>query len=571
MLRRRQQEQESLLYQAICHGSYLWSNRDVENALLWFQPPTADEQLHDEGGCEFLRRLLHAPGGSICRPRPNKLQGTKKRKKSSLIGGAKSHDHENRSNKNRLKKDDEPHKSDGASVEAAQAPPLRSVVLGYYQLFLASSNDNAGTSQSLQTKNDEKREEEEGKAVESGFNNCHFSDTDIQQAELASSRLLADLNSIITARKETNDIYQAFTNVVSRENVTFDSKVATTSARSRERMNMSRTIDEYMTRPTTCTRGVYASSIFDRLLSHCQRREDEHYTAPKRLESDENGDNSELHRFLNNLFRLASTNVKVQEVLLLVLLEPVRRLGCSRNQQCRSLIPPCSKPKQMTKELNSQNQRSLPGSTEFPPIPACTSLWSKFSTETIANACTSCSFLPMILQTILSTSPRSTTLAFRGDSSLGDGTSSLLVAPEESARDATDCSDAIVWWTLPSPLLCIISHLYLPIACKYIQYWIGMSLISHEKLYSSTGVLPKGTNCRNENLDNIDDSFVHALRRIKQFRSTSDRLSFLCTQSLKSMETQSSSLRQSSISDEDENSAFKLSFAWKAIHRALEK
>ena len=257
---------------------------------------------------------------------------------------------------------------------------------------------------------------------------------------------------------------------------------------------------------------------------------------------------------------------------MLVLLEPVRRLGCSRKSLCGSVVPPCPKPKQMTKEFDSQNPRSLMG-TEFPPIPACTSLWSNFSAEIIANACTSCPFLPMIVQTILSTCPKSMTHAFLGESSLGNGITSLLVAPEESTRDVTDCSDAIVWWTLPSPLLCTISQLFFPIACKYIQYWIVMSLISHEKLYedSSTGVRPKGTNCRNENFDKMDESFVHALRRIKQFRSTSDRLSFLCTQSLQSMEKESSSLRQSSFSDEDENSAFMLSLAWKAIHRALEK
>lgn len=577
MMLRQHKEQEGLLYGAICYGSYLWSNRDVENALLWFQQPpltssdvataVADEPSDEKRGCEFLRRLLHAPGASICMPRPNKVQSIKRHKKSTSSGGAKSHDHDGRSCKIRggkptsaSKKEDE-FDREGTKLNEAQAPPLRSVLLGYYQLFLAPSNDNDGIHP-----NDDKKEKGE-REVDIGIHKCQFTDADIQNAELASSRLLADLSSIITARKQTNDIYQAFMNVASQENV-FDSvSNATATGRSQERIRMSCAIDEYMTRPTTCTQRVYASSIFDWLLNHCRRRGNENTT---RLES-ENDDNPELHRFLTNLFRLASTNTKIQEVVMLVLIEPVRRLGCAREQPCScSSVQTCPVEIQISKDADSTRHQLLPG-TEFPPIPLCTSLWNSVSSETIEEACTRYP-LPLILQSILSTARRSAAHPSLGDTSLGN--TSLLAAPEEFAHDdAMDLSQAILWWTLPSPLLCTISQLYFPVACKYIQYWIWTALMKHEELYehSYTGGQEKGTNAKNENFDDLEEPFFHALRRIQQFRSTSDRLNSLCTQALQSMKKESSSLTMSLFSDDDENSAFRASLAWKAIHLALEK
>jgi hypothetical protein len=41
----------------------------------------------------------------------------------------------------------------------------------------------------------------------------------------------------------------------------------------------------------------------------------------------------------------------------------------------------------------------------------------------------------------------------------------------------------VVWWTLPSPLLCPVLHACLLIVSKYIQYWIKMAAIGHAKLY----------------------------------------------------------------------------------------
>lgn len=258
---------------------------------------------------------------------------------------------------------------------------------------------------------------------------------------------------------------------------------------------------------------------------------------------------------------------------MLVLIEPVRRLGCSREHQCSSCssVPTCPVEIQISKDADTTKHQLLP-ETEFPPIPLCTSLWNSVSSDTIEEACTRYP-LPLILQSILSTAPRSATHPSLGDTSLGN--TSLLAAPEQFALDdVMDLSQqAILWWTLPSQLLCTISQLYFPIACKYIQYWIWMALMKHEELYevSYTGGREKGTHSGNEFFDDLEEPFFNALRRIKQFRSTSDRLNCLCTQSLQSMEKESSSLTMSLFSDDDENSAFRSSMAWKAIHRALEK
>lgn len=558
---RRQQEQQRLLDQALRHGSYLWTDRDVENALLWFQPlassgsdAAADEQhlqQQVDEGCEFLRRLLRAPGGSICLPRPKAPNSTRKRKKSSL-SGAKSHEHEHDGRSSNEGGHPPSKTKDGTTrlnEDEDQSSPLQSVLLGYYQQFLASPN-NTDPSRTLKINSNNEEEDHE---LGSGLNDCHFTATDIHHAEMASSRLLTDLNSIITARKQANDIYTAYINVVTRENA-MDTD-ATTTERPGD-STMSSAIDEYMTRPTTCTRRVYASSIYDRLLNLCRKNNGaENYNATRLFES-ESGDNPEIQRLVTKLFRLASTNVNIQEVILLVLLEPVRRLECIQKQQCNS--------------------------TSAPPIPLSTSLWRHVSAETIEKACTSYP-LPLIIQSILTTGPRSAAHNFLGDTSLVSTTSSLLASEASTTREeGMNSSQSILWWTLPSPLICTISQLYFPIACMYIQYWIERAVIGHEKLYEASptgdgqvvnsGEMDPIVIRRNRNLNNnVEEPFFHAIRRIEQFSSTSDRLNYLRDRSLQSMEKESSSLTMSISSYEDENSAFRRLLAWKAVHRALKK
>jgi hypothetical protein len=474
------------------------------------------------------------------------------------LSGAKSHENDGRSSNEGgehppSKTKDVSENSDGTTrLNEDQSSPLQSVLLGYYQQFLASPN-NTDPSRTLKINSNNEEEDHE---LSGGLNDCHFTATDIHHTEMASSRLLTDLNSIMSARNQTNDLFQAYMNAVTGENAI---GTDTTTTERPGDSTMSSAIDEYMTRPTTCTRRVYASSIYDRLLNLCRKNNGvENDNDTMSFESESNGDNNpEMHRLISKLFRLASTNINIQEVILLVLLEPVRILECIQKQICNSALPCSIKPMQMASQDDVGSL--LPGK-EFPPNPLSTSLWRHVSAESIEKACTSYP-LPLIIQSILTTGPRSAAHTSLGDTSLASTTSSLLAS-------------SIMWWTLPSPLLCTISQLYFPIACMYIQYWIGMAVIGHEKLYeASPGMLDPIEILRNGKFTNngIEEPFFHAIRRIEQFSSTSDRLKYLYDRTLQSIEKESSSLTMIISSDEDDNSAFRRSLAWKAIHRALKK
>ena len=290
-----------------------------------------------------------------------------------------------------------------------------------------------------------------------------------------------------------------------------------------------------------------------------------------------------------------------------MLLEPARRLQCSTSSQTQpcnatsSLAAPRPSPIQlpMSNNVDTTQQQSsqLPG-TEVPlTIPLCTSLWRNVSAETIEMACTSCYPLSLIIQLILSTAPRSSSRSSAAHAILGDTSSAYdsttSTSLRASARDniATSEEDArIVWWTHPSPLLCTISQVYFPIACKYIQYWIERAVTSHATIYeeSSANNYVEGgqVNSDEQELDCMDmyrnigtihnmDPFYYAIQRIQQFSSTSDRLNSLCSQSLQAMEKESSSSKTMTLyseeEEEDENSVFMRSLAWKAIHLIMAK
>lgn len=561
----RQEKQEELLELAISHGPYKWSTRDVENALLWFHPlsPVGSKVTNElDKGCEFLRRLLTCPGGSVSRhrlPSATKPRSARKRKRSS-VSGAESHDRYGSSDEygthlSRTKGGPGDRESGvkESRLNEAQSPPLQSVLMGYYHLFLASSSANSCRSSTVKNKDTEMGDEEV-------FNNYHFTAADIKQAETASSKLLADLNSIISARRHTNNIYQSFLNVATRENNSDGQGLEARTGNPRGHLSFLTRIDGYMTHPTTCSRRVYASSLFNRLLNPCNPMWNES-DYPATLDSA--GANPATQRLLlKKLIRLATANVKIQEVVLLLLLEPVRRLQCSLEQQL-----------QTSHDVNSQKSPSLPDE-DFPPLPLSTSIWSNVSSESIEKACTIYP-IRVLVQSILNSCPRSALHAVTSDTSHANITSSIL-APDDFTGHLIDSFQIILWWTLPSPLLCTISQIYFQIACKYIQYWIERAVIGHEKLYegSPTGCDFHNGKVRdigivsNRNNYSIEEPFFHAVHRIEQFSSTSARLNFLCKQSLQSMEKETISVS----SNEDANSAaFKRSLAWKAIHRELGK
>ena len=84
-------------------------------------------------------------------------------------------------------------------------------------------------------------------------------------------------------------------------------------------------------------------------------------------------------------------------------------------------------------------------------------------------------------------------------------------------------------------------------------------MAGHEKLYQSSPA-----SCTNKS------EFEQAIQRIKEFCSASDRLHFLGSHALQSIEKESQKETEMTlISEEEENTAFMKSLAWEAIHRLL--
>ncbi|KAL9182138.1 hypothetical protein ACHAXT_012790 [Thalassiosira profunda] len=481
-------------------GPYLWSEEDVSNALLWFRHSSpssvaggddanrAAEGGDNEEGCEFLRRLLHARGTTM--PRPSKQK--RRKKESTTEKGAAAGGETTRRKRSK--------KGEQKVVAAQESSPLQAVMMGYYQLMLPPEPSNTS---------DGDGDNHEG---------VQFTTADIQKAEMASSQLLDDLSSIVSARRHTNDVYQAYTNVSNREggDEGFGS------------------IDEYMTRPSTCTLRVYASNIFDRLLDLCPGASENTATDATMDGTHDNGSNPALERYLQKLFGMAPTNVKIREVILLLLLEPVRRLQLQRQQS--------KQPQPLSEQLipEPRERRQQSPSTHLSPM-LLSSCWVDIPPETVEREC-SRPPLPALIASVLNTSRRSDKPSVVGNGS----------------------TPTIDWWTLPSPLLCAASQLHLGLALEYIRYWIDKALAGHGKLYDVAPCLVAASGTEEE------DSFQHAMQRIQQFLLTSERLNLLGYHVLRSMEKESQeSFDVCSLDDDEEDAAFRRSLAWKAIYRAV--
>ena len=576
----RQRQQKHLLSQATSHGPYLWrgdDRRDVENALLWFSHPEGQG-----GGCEFLRRLLHARGINVPRPllHSRAKKKSNKKRKSSSSGNNNNNDDDGKSNTSRSHKHKkQPKKKDdvGGScrleddIQQSSSSLLQSVLMGYYQLFATPTNDsNSHESTSSQSKKN------------------NFTTFDIQNASKATDKLLHDLNTIISARQHNNDIYNAYRNMCWRGNngkekssddddaqpkfnvamvlsASGDNKVQGT-------IRMSQTIDEYMVHPSTCTKRVYASKLFDRLANLCDNNTPmgEQSSAHDMIGNTTNSSDTKkgggiknvaLHKYLEKLFGLASNNIKIQEVIMLLVLEPFRRLQ-QQSAQEENL---------QEDDTDSKQQQQPVSGMDFSPLLTSASFWA--DTETIEKVYAQ-PLVPSLIQFILQSSPsRSPKLAI-GDV-VNDNIDLYSTTVVETGRggDKHSSSSAISWWALPSPLLCTISQLHFEIACKYIRYWIEMAVLGHDELYNTSPTnLPQSNDTPSGGSTKIkeESSFQHAMLRIKQFFSTSDRLNGLGRHTLYIMEKESKDeIEMSLLSEEEENAAYRRSLAWKAIHNRV--
>jgi hypothetical protein len=599
------QQQLHLQSQAISHGPYLWSDKDVENALLWFPSSSTpyvvtsadaakgggrcsdDDDDNDvstakanktigctvatqsnQQGCKFLRRLLHARG--IWMPRPphkggRKSNKSKKRKASDIDADDNGGTRRREAN------------SVTGGRTASVGNLLSAVLMGYYQLMLPSitqstataSNTSGRQSQSTKRTLSSQQSDENDRTLDKGDNESERKlNSDRLHAERASTQLQNDLNSIILSRMHTNELYRASLHSII-QSTDLDNSLEQSGEqhyRLKDRQHqrdcttagimemMSCVIDKYMVHPTTCLRRVYASSLFDRLLSLCGDGASVENANNK--DTDGNSNNSQaVHRFLQKLFGLAVTNTKIQEVVLLLLLEPARRSYIRQLENSSSCE---GKELPQSHDLNESTLHQKDDSTkqtqssklELFPMLTSTSFWSRISQDELEKECVN---LPMqsVAQFIVQTSI---------DSASSNDKKQSTVMDQADATPAT-----ISWWTLPSPLLCTISQLYFPLACGYIRYWIHAAVSGHEKLFRTA---------------DTNDTSKDAVTRIQQFCQTSERLHLLTSHIMNLMEKESQrtsfdDLLDNDVGDENdlfaegENEAFQKTLAWRAIGRAV--
>ena len=536
-----------LTEEATSHGPYLWSGTDIENALLWFpSPPThnaitttsSQQQQQDnetaafttsvaeEGGgdndrCEFLRSLLHSRG--IWNPRPQK------RSKSSSSNNYRNKvdNKDNTKTKRKRKRKDSSSNNvinnNTGGIEASKSstnnessPPLQSVLMGYYQLTMEEDggNDNGITAATSTLE--------------------------------ASTKLYSDLSSIISSRLHTHEIYRASLHYVAAENT--DAAEATTTLSSQPHQTqkgdigqksnsrrMAIKIDQYMVHPTTCARRVYAASIYDRLLNLATTTDNESNRAGGSNSNEQEVINSKVvQKYVQKLFGLATSdnNYKIQEVILLLVLEPQRRLQV-RQMIRKSEEEEKKRLKDDSSDVPQQQQQEQVLIELFPLIT------SQMVEDGDANNESSSPLITLLVKSILHTNL--------------DG-----------------------WWSQPSPLLCTISQLHFPIACKYLHYWINRAIDAHERLYQDTTTIAmvsplKTATTTNQETVEETMSFQHAIERIQHFHQTSHRLRSLVSHVIHSLEEEMMSPPSSASIDEDEESeVFCRALALKAIKRALE-
>ena len=493
-----ERQRSQLLNDASSHGQYLWSNRDVENSLLWFQSSSSssssaqeitavekeegsnDKQIMEEG-YEFLRRLLHSPG--ILFERQSFKRNKRKQVGSSLEILNNDHVVTKRSDENK-----------------STRSPLQSILKGYYRLMpscLVSDNSSNDT-RSLPSEC-----MENDTVTTTTTTTMTFKERIQNAASVASSRLLTDIWSIIHARSHNVDIYQAYSNNVDRDRERQSREKRGVNGRGGKRMI---SFDEYMTLPPTCARVAYASCLYDKMIALCHRENCDDSTIIGVNHDDDDDDDhlpSQLYIFLHKLLGLAATNAKIREVIMLILLEPKRR-----------------------SQVNHRDDSN----------------GSCMSTKNVEIACT-CPPLSTLVR--------------------------MILRSNITEEDTIISMKMEVWWSLSSPLMCAISLGYLSIATEYIRHWIKTAVLGHVELYSNVAARV----CSNDGNKDVDDLFVHAICRIIQFRSTSERLDILSRRALQSIEEDGLlglSLGSCEREDEGEDTAFVISLAWKAIHRELQ-
>ena len=514
---RQQRRQKTLVREAAAHGPYLWSGTDIENALLWFPPPplpapfgpSEEEEAEGGEGCEFLRLLLHARG--IWNPRWMNQQLTLPRRKKRR----------KEVNTDDCEVKDRPQKPLNNKIESPSA--LQFVLMGYYQLF-----------QRTEPQYDIDDEEIYSSKTSNDSNKNKMTMSTLT----ASTRLYSDLITIISSRQYTQELYRAAYSSLCNDNKVVAKKNC--SSTQLHKM-MARQIDEYMVHPTTCSRRVYAASIYDRLWNGGVEEEEE--------DTNIHIISKAVHK---KLFGLAENNPKIREVILLLLLEPIRRLQLRQQQlQQQQKQVQCFQSPQ--NDLDEDHQNDL----------SSTQQQQQEQQQQLVE------FFPLLTSQIVIMDSLNVPGVGENDNDENNYSSSslitLLVKSILDTKNSIDEDDEWKWWSQPSPLLCIVSQFHFPIAVRYIHYWVEKAIVTHENLYRES--ITKSTATVLE-----ETTFHHAIERIQHFHQTSYRLRKLLSHILHNVEDEIMTSSRGGLIDEDEESEiFRRILAWKAIKRILDE
>ncbi|KAL3776844.1 hypothetical protein ACHAWO_004249 [Cyclotella atomus] len=511
-----QEHRQKLLNRAASHGPYLWRSADVQNALLWFSAPRADsgnaavdgsEDAVDNvefGGCEFLRHLLHSPGIHVTN-RKKKLREQKK-------DDGKSGETAAAVGKKRKRE-----KTDQSSKSYRTDEVLSSVLKGYYQLYLPWQAVAHNGNSRMQLGDEDSMHKDDA----SSQNPSDEKDTiDSYDIEMASAELQHALNTIILSKLRTQELHKAALIRIKQTKDAINNVP--------EGLQMSVLIDEYMTHPNTAILRAYTSNIYDRYQSLT-------------------GDGRD--RFIRKLLATSNSNARIQQVVLLFLLEPLRRLYVQSLQ--KSMEKTALVQSEYAHEQTKMHEE-LKSKISLYPLLTSDKFFIDISAEKIEAVC---SLEPMqqIIEFI------------------------LQEAPNNLEIEAGNVS----WWSSPSPLLCFASQLHFPIACGYIQFWVKTAIDAHEKLYlvdSKRRSKPQSNplHCASTINSNSEYSFESVVFRIRQFIQTSQRLEDLTDYVMSVMEEESySNLEKDTNNAEDggdyvsDDAAFRIKLTWNAIRRGV--
>lgn len=557
------------------------------------------EIIQNESGLEFLRRLIQSRG--IWMPRPPRLAPTKKEKKrkdshTGKRGNGKEGSMEGRDRKSKRRKGSRGEKisgtieanrsaSDGTALanigeknsksmptkQPAQKndpSPLPSILMGYYKLHDSPEEVISTPTEEADDESDYRnlasREHSRNDPISNNLDcdaaatseknaTCQKNDKTLPQSfshhsSMASTKLVDDLASIILERQHTNELYQEILHDCNRIPEDNDRvfSIGLGDDCTDESVRMNYHIDRYMTHPTTCIRRVYASSLYDRLVnlnSKGRGKEGKIAIEPNDARNvtttAEAKINPSVDRYLQKLFGLAVTNDKIREVILLMILEPVRRL-----QMKASCTDDDSKthgdyrrrngfPTQPAVLNNRQESLCLVGHHSQAPnldlFPLMTS--SLYLLPSIATSSyTTSSFhnhniAPKVIDKE-SSRPEITALV------------RLVIETKETSKQSKPSlvsqtpSHSIPWWSLPSPLLCTISQMHFSLACEYIRFWIDRALDGYNEAYDIHTVSGNIGTGASDFAKNFNMLFQQSIWRIRQFCFTSQRLSMLASQML---------------------------------------